>query len=98
MTKYEEYVAVHAPVPAESLQNAMPIPADNTKKLAYVIDGEVVQTLSTDERMWAIILSDPTVVDITDITFPDLVVEDTVTQVNITTGWKYDGNTFTQPA
>jgi hypothetical protein len=94
MTQYEEYIASN---PARPAQNSQPIPADNTKKLAYVIDGKVVQTLATDERMWAIILSQPTIVDITDITFPDEVTEEGTTQVAITTDWNYDGTNFTRP-
>ena len=33
--------------------------------LAFVIDGEIVQIMSTDERMAAILLSNPDIVDIT---------------------------------
>jgi hypothetical protein len=35
--------------------------------LAFVIDGEVVQVMGTDERLAAILLSEPTVVDVTGI-------------------------------
>lgn len=35
--------------------------------LAFVIDGEVVQIMETEERLAAILLSDPIVVDITGI-------------------------------
>ena len=90
MTVYEEWLSTQN-IPAE-------IPAENIKKLAYVIDGKVVQTLSTDERMWAIIWSDPTIVDITDIRFPDRVEGELVSQVAIGTDWVYDGTTFTPPA
>ncbi len=90
MTVYEEWLSTQN-VPAE-------IPAENIKKLAYVIDGKVVQTLSTDERMWAIILSEPTIVDITDIKFPDHVEGELVSQVVISNDWAYDGTTFTPPA
>jgi len=90
MTVYEEWLSTQN-IPAE-------IPAENIKKLAYVIDGKVVQTLSTDERMWAIILSEPTIVDITDIKFPDRVEGELVSQVVISNDWAYDGTTFTPPA
>lgn len=90
MTVYEEWLSTQN-IPAE-------IPAENIKKLAYVIDGKVVQTLSTDERMWAIILSEPTIVDITDIRFPDRVEGELVSQVVISNDWVYDGTTFTPPA
>lgn len=36
-------------------------------KLALIIDGEVVDILNTHDRLAAILLSDPTVVDITDV-------------------------------
>ena len=35
--------------------------------LAFVIDGEVVQVMGTDERLAAILLSEPTVVDVTGV-------------------------------
>jgi hypothetical protein len=35
--------------------------------LAFVIDGEVVQIMGTDERLAAILLSDPIIVDVTNI-------------------------------
>ena len=35
--------------------------------LAFVIDGEVVQVMGTDERLAAILLSDPIIVDVTGI-------------------------------
>jgi hypothetical protein len=76
-----------------------PIPADNTHKTAYVIDGEVVLTINTDERTQAILLSNPTIVDITDVHFPDETLENgDVQQVNIANGWTYDGTSFHKPA
>jgi hypothetical protein len=36
-------------------------------KIALIIDGEVVDILHAHDRLAAILLSDPTVVDITDI-------------------------------
>jgi len=89
MTAYDEYLAA---------QQVVPEPEENRFKIAYVIDGKVVETLKTSERLWAIIMSNPTVVDFTDINFPDEVTEDSVVQVSITTGWNYDGTTFTPPA
>jgi hypothetical protein len=89
-TAYESWLATQQLPPS--------VPADNIKKLAYVIDGKVVQTLSTDERMWAIILSNPTIVDITGITFPDIQTEEGTAQVVIGQDWSYDGTTFTPPA
>ena len=35
--------------------------------LAFIIDGEIVQVLGTDERLAAILLSDPIIVDVTGI-------------------------------
>lgn len=41
--------------------------------LAFVIDGEVVQVMGTDERLAAILLSEPIIVDVTDMN-PALVI------------------------
>ena len=90
MTAYVAWLA--------TLEIPVGVPPENVKKLAYVIDGKVVQTLATDERMWAIILSNPTIVDITDITFPDRVEGELISQVAIGQDWAYDGTTFTPPA
>lgn len=82
-------------------QNMPPIPepAENIKKLAYVIDGVVVQTLSTNERLAAIIMSEPTIVDISDIFVQGtLETEDGTTQIVIANDWTYDGTTFHAPA
>jgi hypothetical protein len=35
--------------------------------LAFVIDGEVVQVMGTDERLAAILLSDPIIIDVTGV-------------------------------
>lgn len=56
--------------------------------LAFIIDGEVVQTFLCDRRMSAILLSNPTIVEIDGesnfLKGPHI-------------GWKYDGNKFIQP-
>jgi hypothetical protein len=85
MTAYEDYVAAQA----------APEPEENIFKIAYVIDGKVVETIRSNERLWAIIMSNPTIVDITNITFPDQVTADGSSQVTIGSGWNYDGTTFT---
>jgi hypothetical protein len=36
------------------------------KKIAFVIDGKVIDILHTDERLAAIFLSSPTILDVTD--------------------------------
>jgi len=41
------------------------IPVNATHKLAFIIDNEVVQVFECDERLAAILLSEPVVVDIT---------------------------------
>lgn len=38
-------------------------------KVAVIIDGEVAETISCDERSWALYTSNPTFVDITDNPF-----------------------------
>lgn len=40
-----------------------------TKNLVMVIDGQVVENLNCDERLAAILLSQPTIVDITGLTY-----------------------------
>ena len=50
------------------------------KTIAVVIDGEVQEVLNFDERVAAMLLSNPTLVDIT--------------EHSITSGWEYDGNSF----
>jgi hypothetical protein len=53
--------------------------------LAYIMDGEVVLVMNTDERMAALFTSNPTVIKITQaVDAPKI-------------GWKWDGTTFTPP-
>jgi len=61
-------------------------------KIAFIIDGQVVDILHTQDRLAAILLSDPTVVDITDIKNDS--------NSDIYPGWTYDSTTksFTPPA
>ena len=57
----------------------------NQSFLAFVIDGEVVQTFICDKRMSAILQSNPTIVEVsTGNPFLD----------GPHVGWKYDGNAF----
>jgi len=44
----------------------------NAAMIAFLIDGEIVQIMGTDERLAAILLSNPTIVDITGVD-PDLI-------------------------
>jgi len=44
-------------------QESQPMPP---KKLAFIIDGEVADVLHTDERLSAIFLSEPLIIDITE--------------------------------
>jgi hypothetical protein len=51
------------------------------KAIAFVIDGEVVEVVNYDDRMASIMLSNPTIVDISNH--------------NITAGgWTFDGTAF----
>lgn len=61
-------------------------------KIALILDGQVVDILHTQDRLAAILLSDPTVVDITDIKNDS--------NSDIYPGWTYDSTTksFTPPA
>ena len=53
------------------------------KKIAFLIDGEVVEVLNTDDRLAAILLSDPVVLDLTDRF-------DTMNAVGNVVGMNYD--------
>lgn len=46
---------------------AVDTPQMPPQKIALIIDGEVVEMLHTDERLTAIFLSNPTIVDVTEI-------------------------------
>jgi hypothetical protein len=61
-------------------------------KIAFIIDGEVVDVLHTDDRLAAIFLSDPQVIDVTSI-----YVNSPNPDINMT-GWTYDGTNFSYPA
>lgn len=52
----------------------------NLRSLAIIIDGEVVDVLQFDERIAAMLSSQPTIVDIT--------------SHSIGTGWQFDGSNF----
>ena len=68
--------------------NASEIPFN---KIAFIIDGQVVDILHTHDRLAAILLSEPTIVDITDIKND--------TNSDIYPGWTYNKTTksFTPP-
>ena len=69
------------------MSNPMPF------KIAFVIDGQVVETLNTQERLAAILLSEPVIVDITHM------ADDNGNIPNIM-GFDYDAKTgkFTPPS
>lgn len=58
-------------------------------KLAFIIDGEVVDILHTDERLSAILTSNPLILDVTE----------RMTQEDLGIGYSYDqeNNKFTRP-
>lgn len=60
-------------------------------KIAFVIDGELVDILHTQDRLAAIFLSNPTIVDVTD--------ELTADPAGLRPGMKYDAETgkFSNP-
>jgi len=57
-----------------------------TKNLAFVLDGEVVVVMGTDERHAAVFTSNPTVIEFT-----------RTAENNPQLGWKWDGTNFTPP-
>jgi hypothetical protein len=74
----------------ENNMESMPLPPI---KVAFVIDGQVVEVFHTDERLSAILLSNPTIIDATEfIAGQELTIAD-----NTIVGWQYDGSTFTKP-
>jgi hypothetical protein len=56
-------------------------------KIALIIDGEVLDVLHTDDRLAAIFLSQPTIVDVTDWFLAN--------EGQSLAGATYDGETFT---
>lgn len=58
---------------------------DNTRFLAFVIDGEVADILQTDDRLAAIFLSQPQI------------VEFDREKDGVMAGMKYDGTKFSTP-
>ena len=62
------------------------------QKIAFVIDGEVIDILHTDERLAAIFLSEPTILDVSD----KFVIGD-VPGVWIGDAYDAETNTFTRP-
>lgn len=62
------------------------------QKIAFVIDGEVIDILHTDERLAAIFLSEPTILDVS-----DKFVIGEVPGVWIGDSYDEETNTFTRP-
>ena len=62
-------------------------------KLAFVIDGKVLDVLHTDDRLAAIFLSEPEIIDVTD-TYASVNTGDTIVSL---VNWTYDGEKFTPP-
>lgn len=67
------------------MSNVPEIPAIS---LALVIDDKVVEVLHTDERLAAIFLSSPTIVDVSNVS----------NNGGSIIGWVYDGITFINPS
>lgn len=59
--------------------------ADNTRFLAFVIDGEVAEILQTDDKLAAVFLSQPKI------------IEFDKEKDNVVAGMKYDGTKFSIP-
>jgi hypothetical protein len=58
---------------------------DNRRFLAFVLDGEVAEVLQTDDKLAAIFLSQPQI------------VEFDKEKDNVVSGMKYDGTKFSTP-
>ena len=59
--------------------------ADNTRFLAFVIDGEVAEILQTDDKLASIFLSQPQI------------VEFDKEKETVVAGMKYNGTKFSNP-
>lgn len=59
--------------------------ADNTRFLAFVIEGEVAEILQTDDKLAAVFLSQPKI------------IEFDKEKDNVAAGMKYDGTKFSIP-
>lgn len=60
-------------------------------KVAFIIDNRIVDIVHTDERLGAIFLSDPVMVDVTDI------LQSNNSTVFIDSSYNPETNTFTAP-
>lgn len=54
---------------------------ESMKSLAFILDGEIVEIIQYDDRMAAILLSNPIIVDIS--------------RNHVSKNWKFDGENFT---
>lgn len=63
-------------------------------KLAFIIDGTVLDVLHTDDRLAAIFLSEPLIIDISD-KYEELTGGD---PRNNLINWTFDGKNFNPPA
>lgn len=70
----EEYMLKH---------NMAPDLSSITRNIAFVIDGEVVEIIHCQEKMAAILLSDPEIVNIENNIFPKI-------------GWEYKDGVFVE--
>lgn len=52
-------------------EQELPTPTpDLTHKLAFIIDNQVVEVLTTHEKLTAILLSEPTILDVSKVEMP----------------------------
>jgi hypothetical protein len=74
------------------MSDNMPEPQMPPVKLAFVIDDEVVDVLHTDERLGAIFLSDPLIIDVS-----NLVDDDGNLRLPLKSKYNATTQTFTDP-
>lgn len=63
-------------------------------KLAFIIDGKVLDVLHTDDRLAAIFLSEPLILDVSE-KMAELMAEDPRASL---VNWTFDGENFIPPA
>lgn len=74
-------------------ENITPSQPPLSVKLAFVIDNQVADILHTDERLGAIFLSEPLIIDIS-----DKIDENGIVQVQVNASYNPETQQFTNPS
>lgn len=74
-------------------ENITPSQPPLSVKLAFIIDNQVADILHTDERLGAIFLSEPLIIDIS-----DKIDENGIVQVQVNASYNPETQQFTNPS